>query len=404
MFCAALHLCAGCSEYGAMEVEYVSPVISSLGKDNVVIPEEWDSDTHVFRMFWSRARCIRGGVYEAGTGFMYSVEASRAEDMFSPAVTVSETGDSSYIDIYTSTLAALYDSLHREEDGPSVVMALRIKSVYGDAVLHSDPVMVTVSVSEGQLPSDTPVLPDEPLVPDEPEIPGDPVEPDGPAVPEDPGDIPFVFDALQDVFIVGDFNGWNVGNPDLMLPMFKDSNSATDYRFVFTGHISEGHIAFCTADGTSISLDGIGEDGYECLNPGFKSIVIDVEKHLFEISDYDASDAAVWNQMGFIGTFTGWASEHFMTRFSDENSHIWYLNVDVGRSSETYHCGKFRANGSFENLWNNYLGKEWETPFGSMTRAVNPDVNIYFDMNAASYRVVFNDLTGHYILRRIQTT
>lgn len=397
ILCAMFQLIVCCSEHDGSDIEYVSPVISALEVDGFVIQRDWSRDDHAFRLFWSRAREISDGFFNAEAKFVYNVEASLANDKSVAPVQLAENSDSSYLDVYISTLASLLESFRGTEEYGSVVIALTVKAVGEKTTLLSDPVMITITISDGQ------VLPEPPAVPDDsvgPEIPDEPQIPEEPSIPEVPDDPPFVFDALQDIFIIGDFNGWSVEDLNLMLPMFKNSNSETDYNYVFTGYLASGMIAVCTRNGDRIELEGFTEEGYECLTSGHKSIALNVQTGAFEITDFDASGYVVWDQMGFIGTFTGWSREHFMTRFSQENSHIWHLDVDVARSSENYHCGKFRANGSFDNLWNNYIGKEWETPFGSMTRSIEHDVNIYFDMSPASYRVVFNDITGHYILRR----
>lgn len=228
--------------------------------------------------------------------------------------------------------------------------------------------------------------------------------------------VPFAdFDPLQAVYIYGqNINNWGLSDFTAMYPMFKTDSETSNYVYTYTGYMPQGaykfmpemslgtDMAFClVADGApdvEISATGIA---FWNQTAGFKTITLDTHNMTYSIADYDAGSATVWNTMCFFGTFSGWDPSRIpMTRFSDENNHIWTLDTSIEPSDLGYHCGKFIADGSYDNLWQNILGKDWSTPYGTMIFRQETDVNVYFGAEAARLRVVFNDLTGQYAIFR----
>ncbi len=228
--------------------------------------------------------------------------------------------------------------------------------------------------------------------------------------------IPFAeFDPLQPIYIYGqNINNWDLSDFKAMYPMFKADSETSNYIYTYTGYMPRGAYkfmpemslgtdnAFClVADGepdVEISASGIA---FWNEAAGFKTITLDTYNMTYSIADYDVTSATVWNKICFFGTFSNWDPFQIpMTRFSEENNHIWTLEAPINTSSEPYHCGKFIGDDSYDNLWQNILGKDWSTPYGTMIFRQETDVNIYFGPEAVQLRVVFNDLTGQYALFR----
>ena len=226
--------------------------------------------------------------------------------------------------------------------------------------------------------------------------------------------IPYAsFSATQLLWMIGDFNQWNTTLMSTMWPLFKNSNSADDGLYYYTGYIPAetyfkflpemslgSYLCFCNDSSNEGHMILEESEGGAFWNEtaGFKAITLNTKTMTFSIQDYDASGARTWNTIGFIGTFNDWAIDIPMEKASTENCHLWTKEMSMDAGSSGYHCGKFRAEGSWDYLWNNILGKEWETPFGTMTTEKDPDVNIYVGAEAADYYVAFNDLTCQYIL------
>lgn len=224
--------------------------------------------------------------------------------------------------------------------------------------------------------------------------------------------VPFApFDLLQPIYLIGDNNGWNVSDTGTMYVLFKENSDAGNPVYSFVGYLQAGWNFKCLPHESLGSYktftvnDGrleysLSDNAFHNETAGYKRFTIDVRAMTFSLEDYDASQAAEWESVGFIGTFTGWNDELSMNRLSAENRHIWTLDASFGPSPEaTYHCGKFRANDSFDFAWQNRLGSEWSTPYGTMLfQDREHDVNIYFSPEAAAYRIVFNDITAQYVI------
>lgn len=228
--------------------------------------------------------------------------------------------------------------------------------------------------------------------------------------------IPFKpFDALQAMYIIGEsINGWDMGDINTMYPMFKENSDASNFVYTYTGYMPETTFkflpeqslgtawCFCPVEGsgTDVALTDVAAP-FNNTAAGFKTITLDVKSMTWSITDYDASAATVWNSIGFIGTVTGWGSEIPLAKVSEENNHIWVNdNASWGKSTEGYHCGKFRANQSYNTMWEGVDGNDWATPYCRVFYNNGTNRNIYFAPDEATFRLVFNDLTGHYIVRK----
>ena len=235
--------------------------------------------------------------------------------------------------------------------------------------------------------------------------------------------IPYAsFTATQLIWMIGDVNGWNNAEIGTMLPLFKNSNAATDGIYEYTGYVAGNtyfkfipemslgsYLCFCAADGGKLVLEESEGGAFWEETGGFRKITLDTGTMTYTIENYDVTDARSWTSIGFIGTFTGWGSDIALNKASAENNHLWSKEASLPQGTD-YHAGKFRADGGWAYQWNNFVGKEWETPFGTMQfGSANPetadvprvdDVNIYFGPQAGDFYIAFNDLTCQYIVYR----
>lgn len=222
---------------------------------------------------------------------------------------------------------------------------------------------------------------------------------------------PFSYsDPLQQVYIIGDMNGWNNLNTTGMFPMFKDNSSNSNYTYTYVGYLPAGcfykflpteslgsYKAYCRKeDGV---LEYVDTDGGALYNEtaGYKSITINLKDLTYSVADYDASGATDWTMLGFIGEFCGWDNEPLMTRFSATNRHIWTLNLTLPPlSGGNTHPVKFRAERSWGSRW--AAADPEASPYGKTIFLTGSeyDPNIVI-RQGGDYRIFFNDLTGQYI-------
>ena len=216
---------------------------------------------------------------------------------------------------------------------------------------------------------------------------------------------------LKPIYIIGDMNSWDNSNTSKMLIMFKENSLLNNNVFTFTGYIpgncnfrllpqeSLGTDAgyYYKEDGKLELLESAGANLYNA-NAGFKTITVNLKSLTYAIEDYDATGANTFNLLGFIGEFCGWDNEPLLTKFSDDNNHLWQLNYTLPAiDKNSTHPVKFRA----ERDW----FKRWAAidpnavPYGKTIYLTGDetDPNIVVP-EGGDYIIVFNDLTGHYII------
>ena len=127
----------------------------------------------------------------------------------------------------------------------------------------------------------------------------------------------------------------------------------------------------------------------------------------WKLESYDVSTANVWPVVGFVGAFCNWGDggsdpemAHVMTKgdgtseIADEHNWKWEGTLD------TIEYGvKFRANHSWDNRWCPKVPTD--NPYGVADFNPSSDPNIDISkQGTGDYQVWFNDLTGHYIVKR----
>lgn len=223
------------------------------------------------------------------------------------------------------------------------------------------------------------------------------VTPYGPYVPINP---------VQGMYIIGDLNGWNVGDISTMYPMFKSNQRSDNYIFSFVGYMPAGSFKFLPHESlnsykTFTVSDGkliyaVSDNAFYNAIAGYKSISIDVKNMTYEINDYDPSLATEWNFVDIAGSFNGWGgTPTVMSKLNANNKHIWVLDLTLPEpaTGET-HPMKFRGNGSWDDRWS--PDSPEDAMYGTTTFNKNPDDNIVV-REGGTFRVSFNDITRQYV-------
>ncbi|SHE30925.1 SusE domain-containing protein [Dysgonomonas macrotermitis] len=213
---------------------------------------------------------------------------------------------------------------------------------------------------------------------------------------------------LKPVYLIGDMNGWDNRNTDFI--MFRNDSDPKNRIYTYTGRIQAGcyfkfipeeslgsYKAYTRKDDTT--LEYIESDGGAFYNEteGYKTITINLSDMTYTIEDYDMSEATQWTMINFVGAFCNWGdgnTDPAMTP-TTYDPHIWKISLNL---STVEYGVKFRANHSWDNRW--CPPNPDAVPYG--ITEFNPaghDNNISL-AEPGDYSVVFNDLTGHYVITK----
>lgn len=203
------------------------------------------------------------------------------------------------------------------------------------------------------------------------------------------------------LYMVGDLNGWNNGTP---WPIFRSETNP--FGYTYTGYLPAGHFKFISNPGNWTPMWGNGGGSttlqfrpteaaadpatFQITTAGYYTINLDVKALTISIQAYDASGATTYtgaDAIGIIGSFNGWGSTDPMTTRPD-NPHIWEReHTFTAASSEV----KFRIGSGWSMNW----GPTEENRPKLWGKGVKDGKNII--VPAGTYRILFNDLTGHYV-------
>ncbi|MFV0537267.1 MAG: SusE domain-containing protein [Dysgonomonas sp.] len=332
----------------------LSSKIADFDVTNYSLPEAKEGvNPYLFRMNWTKSRFFAAsGEPVFVEGINYEVEADLVDNNFSKAVTVVSTKNL-YTDIYTETLRQLLVSLVGEENEDTQTISLRVKATGNDLTVYSDPVLLVIT----------------PFVP---------------------------IKEVPNVFIIGDMNGWNNGSTDFI--MFRNDNNVESGVYTYTGNFGAGcWLKFCGEQylGSYDNLYSAGANGVLELGKdkgafyieGFATITIDIVNMTWKIEAYDASAAKSYTGVGPIGDFCAWDNEPLMSA-STFDPHQWNGVFTFDNSTTV----KFRGDRNWANNWG---AQAADIPFGKAVfdgpGATAP---------AGKYRIYFNDLTGHYVIKK----
>jgi len=203
---------------------------------------------------------------------------------------------------------------------------------------------------------------------------------------------------VQAVYLLGDMNGWN--NTSTEYIMFRNSNNPDDRTYTYTGRIAGNtyfkfipqeslgtYKAYCRKDDSTMTYEETDAGAFYNEFERYVTITINTQDLTYTIIDYTGNNTSVfYSTIGPIGGFCNWDNEPAMTK-SSYDGHQWSgtFTFDVSTA-----C-KFRGNHDWVNNWG---GSAEEFPYG---KAVfdGPGANIAVP---GTYKIYFNDLTGHYTI------
>jgi hypothetical protein len=201
--------------------------------------------------------------------------------------------------------------------------------------------------------------------------------------------------------------------------MYRDDNDAGNGVYTYTGLFAANtYFKLCALDNlgswSKMYCDGGGGvldfgdlDSFHIDTEGYYTVTINVSAMTYSITTYDVSSANVWAVLNFVGDFCNWGDgesdpdmAHVTTNgdgtpvINDQHNWKWEGTIDpIGYGV------KFRANQTGDNKCCPRVSTD--SPFGVADYNPSADPNIDLgEQGAGDYIVWFNDLTGHYIVKR----
>lgn len=197
-------------------------------------------------------------------------------------------------------------------------------------------------------------------------------------------------------WLVGNATPDNWNNNSNNLPLFRDPQNPDLYYF--TGKFNEGQFKILEVLGswqpqwglvdgnlTNSDLNGGDPDPFTVSATGYYTLTVNAEEMTYSFDPYDASGAATYATIGFLGDATpgGWDADTDLTQ-STFNPHIWYAKDVTLTDGEM----KFRAANAWDVNWGG------DTPLTGKATSGGPNIPV----TEGTYDIWFNDLTGRYLL------
>ena len=350
---------SGCRDENTVpygEIKTTAAEIAALSESNWVLSRPSGTDNpFLFRLTWDKARFN----YESGDYFYvadvkYILEADLMDNNFSKPIKITET-EKLYADFYTKDLKTLIDQIIGSETKTPNDISFRIKTVSEYGEMYSQPFTLNI----------TSYLDVEPTV--------------------------------ENIFIIGDMNGWDNTSKEYI--MFRANNDANDQTYTYTGYFPKAsYFKFCSEKNLGSYLNmycadtngvlKLGDFGAFYVEQGYYTITIDIKNMNWNIVAFDGSAAKTYSSLGPIGGFCNWDNEPAMSQ-SAFDPHQWRISYTFNSSTA---C-KFRANHDWGNNWG---GTTNEIPYG---KAVFDGSGATIN-DAGTYDIYFNDLTGHYVIKK----
>lgn len=340
-------------DYNTGDATPTVSVISNLETTDFSLPEPKEGENpYLFRLNWTKTKFFS----ESGNplfveNITYDIEADLTDNNFADPKVIVSTGEL-YTDIYTETLRTLFNDLAGADNEEAQTISIRVKASGNNTAVYSEPVLLVIT----------------PFV----------------TIKEPPY-----------VFIIGDMNGWDPNNTSFI--MFRNNNDVTNGVYTYTGNFGEGcWLKFCAEEylGGYDKMYCAGEGGVLDFGDagaffieGYATVTIDIVNMTWKIDPYDASEAKTYSMMGPIGDFCDWNNEPLMDK-SEYDGHQWNGTFTFENSTTV----KFRGDRDWANNWG---AQPSDIPYG----------HGIFDgpgaaVPAGTYRIYFNDLTGHYTIKK----
>ena len=196
---------------------------------------------------------------------------------------------------------------------------------------------------------------------------------------------------------------WNIGHNGY--PFFKNTADAKEYTYtgLFQANtefklVSETGLGDWSKaygfDGTKIA-ENKGDNIKSITAAGYYTVAINPTTGSISVKPYEAgAPAATYDKISLIGSsFGGWdKANDVLLKKSDYDPHIWTKEAVVIAEGQL----KFRANQDWVTSWG---GKE--TTFPAALSSQNDNIQVPAKY-AGTYDVFFNDLTGHYLFRKVK--
>ena len=188
-------------------------------------------------------------------------------------------------------------------------------------------------------------------------------------------------------------------------PFFKNTADAKEYTYtgLFQANtefklVSETGLGDWSKaygfDGTKIA-ENKGDNVKSITAAGYYTVAINPTTGSISVKPYEAgATAATYDKISLIGSsFGGWdKANDVLLKKSDYDPHIWTKEAVVIAEGQL----KFRANQDWVTSWG---GKE--TTFPAALSSQNDNIQVPAKY-AGTYDVFFNDLTGHYLFRKVK--
>ena len=187
-------------------------------------------------------------------------------------------------------------------------------------------------------------------------------------------------------------------------PLFKDKSNAKEYTY--TGKFSaNAEFKFFLEEGLGNWSNAFGDEGGKIVKgkggnikavttEGYYTFTMNPTTGTYKVEPYAAgAKAPTYDKISLIGSsFGGWeVANDVLLEQSSYDPHIWSkANVEI-KAGEL----KFRANQKWDTSWG---GKE--TTFPAALSSKNDNIQV-LPKYAGTYDVFFNDLTGHYLFRKV---
>jgi len=203
---------------------------------------------------------------------------------------------------------------------------------------------------------------------------------------------------VEAVYLLGDMNGWNNTSTEYL--MYRNSNDPDDRTYTYTGRLAANTYfkfipaeslgtfkAYCIKDDSTMTYEETSGGAFYNQNERYVTITINTQTLTYTIVDYTENNTTkFFNTMGPIGEFSNWDNEPLMTK-SSYDAHQWTITYNFASSTT---C-KFRGN------------KDWSNNWGGTAEAIPYGKGIFDGPGATivvpgTYKIHFNDLTGHYAI------
>jgi hypothetical protein len=189
---------------------------------------------------------------------------------------------------------------------------------------------------------------------------------------------------------------WDAGSAT---PMLRSETDAFEYTF--TGFFDQGQLKFLgylnqwapmwgTNANNELVFRETGDDpdpwAFYIPEAGYYTIKVNLLKNTYSQAKYTEALPDPINPVSITGDFNSWGAAQMTT--TPKNPHLWAMEYTFGATAEF----KFR-----NNDWSKQWGptKDRSRLYGKAEPAGNEDK---VKVDAGTYKIFFNDITGNYLL------